>query len=140
MHYTILNFNSSMIFHLYNTKKEPLLITNTRSSSLIFCFVKTYSPYKSTMISIFYLFSQFLKFFNCFLVRIKFYLYRYRYILLFLLPLALLLSADFFDFCSVIFNMLDFPGESKKNKRFFLFFCKKKSPSSPHLKVWGFRA
>ena len=53
----ILNFNSSMIFHLYNTKKEPSLITNTRSSSLIFCFVKTYSPYKSTMISIFYLFS-----------------------------------------------------------------------------------
>ena len=30
--------------------------------------------------------------------------------------------------------MLDFSGESKKNKRFFLFFCKKKSPSSPHLK------
>jgi hypothetical protein len=42
-----------------------------------------------------------------------------------LLPLALLLSADFFDFCSVIFNMLDFSGESKKNKRFFIFFVKK---------------
>ena len=36
--------------------------------------------------------------------------------------------------------MLDFSGESKKIRDFFIFFVKKKSPSSTHLKVWGFRA